>query len=339
MGPPLTLCIMLASSFEPLLLVNAAACAEDLSPAGAAVWLEALEVTPGSIEALNRDGLLCLLQSGTVQDAAALFEQAWQRSSASLDPRALILRLASAKNLWWAEYTAEDSGSSDDREHRIDDADERIYDSWKALAKAHVQGTPMSADAPAMSVFDMPLQRRICRDPMMFNAGGPWADPPPWRERYLDLLKRSVTNHLYREQAEVHEQVWDVEQGASGVEGFAVPAQGHTVMRAAALTHLQLLVDDIVARGVAGDVLQAGVFRGGAGVLLRAVLDDAAERKTLWLADSFAGIPLPRTAAGKKIDESADWEERCTCMGIEPASTHVSHLWCAFDAHTGRRGY
>ena len=57
---------------------------------------------------------------------------------------------------------------------------------------------------------------------------------------------------------------------------------------------------------VEGDVLHAGCFRGGGGVLLRAVLGDT--DRTLWVADTFAGIPPPSTEG--RVDETQTWEER-----------------------------
>jgi O-methyltransferase len=47
-------------------------------------------------------------------------------------------------------------------------------------------------------------------------------------------------------------------------------------------------------RGLAGDFAEIGVWRGGAGILLRAIVrafDD--RRRKIWLADSFEGLPQP----------------------------------------------
>jgi hypothetical protein len=60
------------------------------------------------------------------------------------------------------------------------------------------------------------------------------------------------------------------------------------------LDDLQHCIDEVLARDVPGDCIETGVWRGGASMLMRAVLNahDACDRK-VWLADSFAGLPPP----------------------------------------------
>ena len=86
--------------------------------------------------------------------------------------------------------------------------------------------------------------------------------------------------------------------------------QGHSVMRLGNLNHIQLVVEDVVAKGVPGDVIEAGCYRGGTGVLMRAVLDEDPQKRTVWVADSFQGIPMPSSEKGKSIDDTKDWSAR-----------------------------
>jgi hypothetical protein len=60
------------------------------------------------------------------------------------------------------------------------------------------------------------------------------------------------------------------------------------------LDSLQSCVEDVLARNVRGDVVEAGTWRGGAGIFLRAILKayGAADR-SVWIADSFEGLPSP----------------------------------------------
>jgi hypothetical protein len=61
-------------------------------------------------------------------------------------------------------------------------------------------------------------------------------------------------------------------QGLSGDRAFSAASPFHTTLSAALLTHLELAVSDVLQRGVAGDFLEAGVFRGGATIFLRGLL-------------------------------------------------------------------
>ena len=63
------------------------------------------------------------------------------------------------------------------------------------------------------------------------------------------------------------------------------------------LTSLQHCVETVLAEDVPGDLVECGVWRGGASILMRAVLAaHGDETRCVWLADSFAGLPRPDTA-------------------------------------------
>jgi hypothetical protein len=50
----------------------------------------------------------------------------------------------------------------------------------------------------------------------------------------------------------------------------------------------------VVQSGVAGDLVEAGVWRGGACIMLRAVLAACEDQsRSVWVVDSFAGLPPP----------------------------------------------
>ena len=58
------------------------------------------------------------------------------------------------------------------------------------------------------------------------------------------------------------------------------------------LDHLQACIEDVLEREVPGDFLEAGVWRGGCCIFMRAALaaHDCRDR-LVWVADSFAGMP------------------------------------------------
>ena len=47
----------------------------------------------------------------------------------------------------------------------------------------------------------------------------------------------------------------------------------------------------VLAEDIPGDLIEAGVWRGGAGILMRAVLDLHGSDRTVWMADSFQRLP------------------------------------------------
>jgi O-methyltransferase len=77
------------------------------------------------------------------------------------------------------------------------------------------------------------------------------------------------------------------------------------------LTSLQGCVETVLTDDIPGDLIECGVWRGGACILMRAVLAAYQdETRCVWLADSFAGVPRPDTAnykadKGLRFDLSA----------------------------------
>lgn len=77
-------------------------------------------------------------------------------------------------------------------------------------------------------------------------------------------------------------------------EGRTWPAEAETMSGLAQLENAQSCIEDVLARGVPGDLIECGVWRGGVAILMRAVLKAyGAKDRRVWLADSFRGLPPP----------------------------------------------
>lgn len=77
-------------------------------------------------------------------------------------------------------------------------------------------------------------------------------------------------------------------------EGFDWPSTALTMVGRQRLHNFRTLIERALDEGVPGDILEAGVWRGGASILARAVLASrgATDRRVI-VADSFAGLPPP----------------------------------------------
>jgi O-methyltransferase len=76
--------------------------------------------------------------------------------------------------------------------------------------------------------------------------------------------------------------------------GLDWPVTAETMIGMQRLTSLQHCVEKVLAEDVPGDLVECGVWRGGACILMRAVLAAYGdEKRCVWLADSFAGVPSP----------------------------------------------
>ena len=117
-------------------------------------------------------------------------------------------------------------------------------------------------------------------------------------ERYLDLVQRSLRNEIYGESPI---ESWLRHAGIRLRHPWLTrswtstwPARAHTMLPAARLANLRRLTEAVLREGIAGDFIETGVWRGGACILMRAIL--AARGVTdrrVYAADSFEGLPRP----------------------------------------------
>lgn len=147
------------------------------------------------------------------------------------------------------------------------------------------------------------------------------------RDEYLELLKKCLTASLYDESA------WRIQDGfrtgRSGIfyrlriafykmlakRGYRVvktarfnaekrrdgadwPMFGYSMIGTKRLDNLEQCLRTILHDQVPGDLLETGVWRGGACLFMKAVLNQLGDKaRTVWLADSFQGLPKPTASA------------------------------------------
>jgi hypothetical protein len=113
---------------------------------------------------------------------------------------------------------------------------------------------------------------------------------------YFELLKRALTNWLYRDMENTHlgrelrdeRMPWRRDFGAFWREPM------HTMVDFKCLDNVQLCVESVLTEGVPGDVIETGVWRGGVPILMRAILAAyGVTDRRVWVADSFQGLPPP----------------------------------------------
>jgi O-methyltransferase len=96
------------------------------------------------------------------------------------------------------------------------------------------------------------------------------------RSRGLDLVRRLPSDDEARR------------------EGRELPTGAETMIGLRRLDNIQACVTDVLRRGVPGDLIETGVWRGGATIFMRAVLKAYGDtERVVWAADSFEGLPKP----------------------------------------------
>lgn len=116
------------------------------------------------------------------------------------------------------------------------------------------------------------------------------ADPP--RGTWKSALYRPVRALLDRRRLVVLRDV-PFDAGLREV-GLDAPAEAETMIGLRRLENIRDCVRAIVVEDVPGDLIECGVWRGGATVFMRAALEAYGdEDRVVWVADSFEGLPKP----------------------------------------------
>jgi hypothetical protein len=145
--------------------------------------------------------------------------------------------------------------------------------------------------------------------------------PPTSADLYLDLLKKTLTFSLWPEPLKpttnltvtkaltkvAHDLVLARRQQFTREErqeGKVWPGMADTMIGFKRLDNIQFCVESVINENIPGDLIETGVWRGGACILMRAVLAayDISDRK-VYVADSFEGLPKPD---GKYSEDAGD---------------------------------
>jgi len=144
-------------------------------------------------------------------------------------------------------------------------------------------------------------------------------------ELYLDLLKKTLTRaqvasryeyHTLELHSRINRLVYRLAKPLlhdRGVELVRVTASdaeaymnagyenderrenGETMVGLRQLDNVQLCVADVLRRKVPGDLIEAGVWRGGVTIFMRGILKAYGDTdRKVWVADSFEGLPPTR---------------------------------------------
>lgn len=130
------------------------------------------------------------------------------------------------------------------------------------------------------------------------------------RRAYIDLLRDTIINAIYDDPGVAPLKPWQVLKRLAGethrVKGFDAakrdrgldwPLVAHSMIGRKRMDNLIYAMTDVLERGVPGDFIETGVWRGGACILMRGILRAYGDgQRKVWVADSFVGLPPPNAA-------------------------------------------
>ena len=158
------------------------------------------------------------------------------------------------------------------------------------------------------------------------------------RDLYLDILKRSLTGALYEDNDSIlggvrtdgseslkKKVAHSVGRAATKLNleiaykkpydpslrevGMDWPSRAESMIGLKRMSNIQDCVETVIRENVPGDLIETGVWRGGAVIFMRAILKAFGDTtRNVWCADSFEGLPAPNVElyasdAGDKLHE------------------------------------
>jgi hypothetical protein len=128
------------------------------------------------------------------------------------------------------------------------------------------------------------------------------------RDVYLSLIEKCLTGTIYEDRAlqAVGDGVYDASLREVGRDW---PSVAHTMIGVKRIANLRMLVERVIQQQIPGDLIETGVWRGGACILMRAVLNAYnVKNRRVWVADSFEGVPAP-DLANYPADRDSDYHK------------------------------
>lgn len=173
---------------------------------------------------------------------------------------------------------------------------------------------------------------------------------------YLDLLKRMLTRHGFnqphlplapfgsplrrsltgrfqralarRDYQVVKRTAWNPELRLDGRDR---PTDAETMIGMRRLDNLQECIVDLLRNDVRGDLVETGVWRGGATIFMRGVLKAyGSTDRVVWVADSFQGLPKPDAALYPEDEGDQHWTWKELAVSLEDVQANFAK-YCLLD--------
>jgi len=113
------------------------------------------------------------------------------------------------------------------------------------------------------------------------------------QKEYLDLLESSLTGTLYRDQP-ICRWIGESYDPAVRHVGGDWPSVAQTMIGTLRMRNIRQVCAAAITNDIPGDFIETGVWRGGACIYMRAILDAYGDKhRRVFVADSFKGLPPP----------------------------------------------
>ena len=151
-------------------------------------------------------------------------------------------------------------------------------------------------------------------------------------QRYVDLLKKSLLDWYNADKKSYHplrnealdshklnhlvlpprtrlckEKIITLDELVNGSTLTVIYSGADTMIGLKRLDNIEYCVGEIIKHDIPGDFIETGVWRGGATILMKGLLASINDTtRTVWVADSFEGLPVPDTSHPSELTFDID---------------------------------
>lgn len=184
----------------------------------------------------------------------------------------------------------------------------------------------------------------------MAGDGGQQLEAP--EELYLDLLKKCLTRYIYPEIVKpiswmspghrLRSSLYRTVERLLARYGVSVmrstqyrpavrelghdwPSEADTMIGLKRLDNLHECIVNVLRGGVPGDLIETGVWRGGATIFMRGALKAYRDTsRTVWVADSFRGVPRPNAQEYPADRGDTLWSQAELAVSLETVKANFA---------------
>lgn len=140
-----------------------------------------------------------------------------------------------------------------------------------------------------------------------------YCDFVPWNKPKRFLFQKLIKPLLYKSKATVVRRYgYDENKRVLGMDWSPM---AHTMIGLKRLDNLQYCVIEAIKNNIPGDLIETGVWRGGATIFMRAILKAyRVEDRKVFVADSFEGHPKPDKV--KYPQDKENWFHTCKELAV-----------------------
>ena len=136
---------------------------------------------------------------------------------------------------------------------------------------------------------------------------------------YIELLKQCLLDNIYGSVVIGPPSVHNIGQVATEEQttnGTVWPSRAHTMIGKKRLINIEECFKAIMEKQIPGDLIETGVWRGGACIFMAGLNKFYKENRTIYVADSFEGLPPPDEKYPKDEGQTFHTIE-CLSVGLD----------------------